>query len=57
MEVVRLREIEDEEDLGNMRVEGGLVRKDGMIGTNNASAKDEKKVAEFASKPCLPKNN
>ena len=54
--VVKLRGIEDEEDIGNMMVEGGLAkaREDGMIGTNNVSAKDEKKVAASASKPSPP---
>ena len=51
--VVKLRGIVDEEDIGNMMVEGGIAkaREDGMIGTNNVSPKEEKKVAASASKP------
>jgi len=50
--VVKLRGIEDEEDVGNMMVEGGLVkaREDRMIETVVANAKDEKIVATSASK-------
>ena len=50
---MKLRGIEDEEDIGNMMVEGVLakVREDRMIETKIATIEDDTKVAKSASKP------